>query len=190
MSTQALCYTLFRLTSKTNHGQTQLMGKNVMYNINIIHNRMCMCYIGTPRVHPVNHEFLHIPIVVTRLGDSFSGIVRHKSKQQHATFSRPFSDLPHRHRHSNGGRLSTPNKVILISYLVLCIVLLLHDRCVSSGRSVHYANRFPEDTSKGIKRNPSCSSPRRCATALHGGVHRRCPHTRARKHKNEGVELD
>jgi len=94
------------------------------------------------------------------------------------------------HRHVNGGRLSIPNKVILISYLVLCIALLLHDRCVSSGRSVHYANRFPEDTSKGIGRNPSCSFPRRCATALHGGVHRRCPHTRARTHKNEGVELD
>lgn len=159
-----------------------------MYNINIIRNRMCMCYMGTPRVYPVNLEFLHIPIVVTRLGDSFSEIVRHKSQQQHATFSsRPFSDLPRRHRHSNGGRLSTTNKVILISYLVLCIALLLHDRCVSSGRSVHYANRFPEDTSKGIGRNPSCSSPRRCATALPRG----CPpplssHTRAQAQKRGG----
>jgi len=57
-------------------------------------------------------------------------------------------------------------------------------------RSVHYANRFPQDTSKGIGRNPSCGAPRRRATAKHGGVCRRRPHTRARTHENEGVELD
>jgi len=74
--------------------------------------------MGTPLVHPI-YEFLHIPNA-HRCHASRRFVFRDRpTVAAAATFSRPSADLPRRHRHcTGGGRLSTPNKVILISYLV------------------------------------------------------------------------
>jgi len=140
--------------------------------------------MGTPRVHP------RLPRVSPhhrRCHASRRFVFRDRpavaaSSNIQQTVCRPSSSPPLLHRRRSAKHTEQSNINIVFS------VMYRHCCCVPSVRSVHYANRFPEDTSKGIGRNPSCSA--RSPPSRHRAA-RGCPpppssHTRAHAQKRGG----